>query len=90
MGLMTNITKTFSAVGSVGSIVAEGADMISSSFCEGKNRLVNEISSSNDEARLENATSYILAKADAIKKIMAALNISATEATQLLDTELNR
>lgn len=90
MSLMTNITKSFSAIGSVGSIVAEGADMISSSFSEGKNRIVNEFSSSNEEARLENATSYILAKAESIKKIMNALNISADEATKLLDTELNR
>ena len=88
MGIMTNLNKTIGAIGSVGGVIGDTVDVFSASITEGKNRLVDEISSSNTEARIENAKSIILAKASAIKEIMTALNISAEEASRLLEAEL--
>lgn len=88
MGLMANINRTIGAVGSVGGVIGDTVDVFSASLCEGKNRIVDEISASNYEAKLENAKSKILAKAEAIKEIMSALNISASEATKLLEEEM--
>lgn len=88
MGIMTNLNRTIGAIGSVGGVIGDTVDVFSASITEGKNRLVDEISSSNTEARIENAKSIILAKASAIKEIMTALNISAEEASRLLEAEL--
>lgn len=88
MGLMANINRTISAVGSVGGVIGDTVEVFSASLTEGKNRIVDEISSSNEEARIENAMNIILAKAEAIKQIMAKLNISAEEASKLLENQL--
>lgn len=88
MGIMTNLNRTIGAIGSVGGVIGDTVDVFSASITEGKNRLVDEISSSNTEARIENAKSIILAKASAIKEIMTTLNISAEEASRLLEAEL--
>lgn len=88
MGLMANINRTIGAVGSVGGVIGDTVDVFSASITEGKARLVDEISASNYEAKLENAKNRILAKAEAIKEIMSKLNISASEAAKLLEEEM--
>lgn len=88
MGLMANINRTIGAVGSVGGVIGDTVEVFSASLTQGKNRIVDEISSSNEEARIENAMNIILAKAEAIKQIMAKLNISAEEASKLLENQL--
>lgn len=90
MSLMNNLSKAVSAVGSVGGLAADAVDGIASLGSEAKNRVANEFTSANEEARIENAKSRILAKASAIQEIMAALNISAADATKLLDEELQK
>lgn len=90
MSLMNNLTKAVSAVGSVGGLVADAVDGIASLGSEAKNRVANEFNSANEEARIENAKSRILAKAAAIKEIMAALNVNADEACKLLEEELQK
>ena len=90
MSLMNNLTKTVSAVGSVGGLVADAVDGVASLGSEAKNRVANEFNSANEEARIENAKSRILAKAAAIKEIMAALNVNADEAFKLLEEELQK
>lgn len=88
MGIMANINRTIGAVGSVGGVIGDTVEVFSASLTQGKNRIVDEISSSNEEARIENAKSIILAKASAIKEIMSTLNISAKEASDLLESQL--
>lgn len=89
MSVSSNFSKTIGAIGSIGGVIGDTVDVFSASINEGKSRLVDEISSSNYEAKLENAKSKILAKASAIKEIMEKLNISASEAAKLLDEEMN-
>ena len=90
MNLMNNLSKTVSAVGSMGGLIADTVDGVASLGTEAKNRVANEFNSANEEARIENAKSRILAKATAIQEIMGALNISAADATKLLDEELQK
>lgn len=90
MSLMNNLSKTVSAVGSMGGLIADTVDGVASLGTEAKNRVANEFNSANEEARIENAKSRILAKASAIQEIMAALNISVADATKLLDEELQK
>lgn len=90
MSLMNNLSKTVSAVGSMGGLIADTVDGVASLGTEAKNRVANEFNSANEEARIENAKSRILAKASAIQEIMAALNISTADATKLLDEELQK
>ncbi len=90
MSLMNNLSKTVSAVGSMGGLIADTVDGVASLGAEAKNRVANEFNSANEEARIENAKSRILAKATAIQEIMGALNISAADATKLLDEELQK
>nr|DAH32883.1 MAG TPA: hypothetical protein [Caudoviricetes sp.] len=90
MNLMNNLSKAVSAVGSVGGLAADAIDGVASLGSEAKNRVANEFNSANEEARIENAKSRILAKASAIQEIMGALNISAADATKLLDEELQK
>ena len=87
---MNNLSKTVSAVGSMGGLIADTVDGVASLGVEAKNRVANEFNSANEEARIENAKSRILAKATAIQEIMGALNISAADATKLLDEELQK
>ena len=90
MSLMNNLSKAVSAVGSVGGLAADAVDGIASLGSEAKNRVANEFNSANEEARIENAKSRILAKAAAIKEIMAALSVNADDACKLLDEELQK
>ena len=89
-----NITKSFgkavNAVGSLGGLAADAIEGTIDLGSKAKTAVDNEINSLQSERDYENAVSRILAKANAIKMIMKELNISATEAEELLNQELKR
>lgn len=83
------ITKMGSAVGSVGTVVADTLEGTIELGSKAKNAIEGEISSLQYERDMDNAVSRILTKAEHIKQIMKALNISSVEAEELLLKEMN-
>lgn len=83
------ITKMGSAVGSVGTVVADTLEGTIELGSKAKNAIEGEISSLQYERDMENAVNRILVKAEHIKQIMKALNISSVEAEELLLKEMN-
>ena len=83
------ITKMGSAVGSVGTVVADTLEGSIELGSKAKNAIEGEISSLQYERDMENAVNRILIKAEHIKQIMKALNISSVEAEELLLKEMN-
>ncbi len=83
------ITKMGSAVGSVGTVVADTLEGTIELGSKAKNAIEGEISSLQYERDMENAVNRILIKAEHIKQIMKALNISSVEAEELLLKEMN-
>lgn len=83
------ITKMGSAVGSVGTVVADTLEGTIELGSKAKNAIEGEISSLQYERDMENAVSRILGKAEHIKQIMEALNIGPVEAEELLLKEMN-
>ena len=83
------ITKMGSAVGSVGTVVVDTLEGTIELGSKAKNAIEGEISSLQYERDMENAVNRILIKAEHIKQIMKALNISSVEAEELLLKEMN-
>lgn len=83
------ITKMGSAVGSVGTVVADTLEGTIELGSKAKNAIEGEISSLQYERDMQNAVSRILVKAEHIKQIMEALNIGPVEAEELLLKEMN-
>lgn len=83
------ITKMGSAVGSVGTVVADTLEGTIELGSKAKNAIGGEISSLQYERDMENAVNRILVKTEHIKQIMKALNISSVEAEELLLKEMN-
>lgn len=83
------ITKMGSAVGSVGTVVADTLEGTLELGSKAKNAIEGEISSLQYERDMENAVNRILVKAEHIKQIMKALNIGPVEAEELLLKEMN-
>lgn len=83
------ITKMGSAVGSVGTVVADTLEGTIELGSKAKNAIEGEISSLQYERDMQNAVSRILGKAEHIKQIMEALNIGPVEAEELLLKEMN-
>lgn len=83
------ITKMGSAVGSVGTVVADTLEGTIDIGSKVKHSIEGEISSLQYERDMENAVSRILGKAEHIKQIMEALNIGPIEAEELLLKEMN-
>ena len=83
------ITKMGSAVGSVGTVVADTLEGTIELGSKAKNAIKGEISSLQYERDMQNAVSRILGKAEHIKQIMEALNIGPVEAEELLLKEMN-
>ena len=86
MSVMKNIGKGFDALGSVGGLVGDGLNMLTDST----GIIKEKINSSIEEEKMDQAKQRILAKAAAIKEISKALGISAIEAQQLLEQEMER
>lgn len=89
MDILKTINKSFGAIGSVGSLAADAVDGISSLGSKAGISIEEEISIMQYNQRLDNAKERILNKAKHIKEIAETLNISPSEAEELLDKELN-
>lgn len=88
VGLFGNIGRVWDAAGSLGGLAVDVVEGTIDLGSKAKIAIDNETTSLQKERDIENAMSRILAKAEAIKEIMKALNISAKEAEELLDKEL--
>ena len=84
-GIGNNVAKFLGIFGSTAGAVTDVIDGIGSSVREGKNAIMEEISSSKYEQKLENAKQAILAKHKAIKEIADKLGIPMEDAEKLLD-----
>lgn len=88
MNIMKPINKAFSAAGSLGGLAADVVEGTIDIGSKTKKALEGEINSLQYERDMENATSRILTKAKYIKQISEALNITASEAEELLNKEV--
>lgn len=84
------IIKLFQSVSSVGSFVGDSVEGVLDLGSESKKFLDEEIQFRQDCQRMENAKDRILARAQHIKEIAEALNISMEEAKNLLDQEMEK
>lgn len=90
MNVFNTLNKGFKAVGSFGGAIADTIEGTIDLGSKAKDSIDKEVKSLQEERDMENAVSRILLRAEKIREIKEALNISAAEADELLTKEMTK
>lgn len=90
MNVFNTLNKGFKAVGSFGGAIADTIEGTIDLGSKAKDSIDKEVKSLQEERDMENAVSRILLRAEKIREIKEALNISAAEADELLTKEMSK